>query len=531
MRVVNTSEMRKIENLVTEKLKFGGSLMVENVGVSGANILEETLLKDFDVEEIVILVGQGNNGADALAIGRQLCNRGYSVRCILIFSGEDMGEVVKKQLDLAYDFGCKVTEIKKADELESFFSQTQSQRLVIDGIIGSGLRLPLPNQLFDMVNVINKHSYLTVAIDVATGICSDTGALSGNAIEADATLSIGLPKTGHFIGDGAVHSGNLMLVDAGLPQHVLEGGNKFLLGLNSLTSFYEKRSVFAHKNTFGHTLVVGGSDGMTGAVMLSANAALNVGSGLVTATTWEKNYPEMCSRIQAEVITGHIPGLQGDQEQAIKELSSFDAIIVGPGLGRGEKARDVVLKILNHFAGPVVVDADALRVLDIERDHELLTQRKSLTVLTPHIGEFSDFVGADKKSVLENPLVHLKTLTEKTTCCVLLKGAASYLGLPNGEMYINYSPNDGMATAGSGDVLSGILGGLLAGAPKETRRNQLHSDQESYFNALKLGLVIHSIAGDQASKEVGTRSVTAGLISNSLGLAFAELDEYFYPEE
>lgn len=531
MRVVTTSEMREIEQTVMDTFKFSGSHIIENVGFSGANLLEETVLGDFDIDEVVILVGRGNNGADALAIGRQLCNRSYSVRALLLYPGEEMGDEVKRQLDLAYDFGAKVTEIRKADELESFFSQTQSKNLVIDGIIGNGLRLPLPNQLFDIVNVINRYSYVTVAIDIPTGICSDTGALSGNAIEADMTLTVGLPKTGHFIGDGAAHSGNLVLVDAGFPLKVLEGGNKFLLGLNSLLSFYEKRSVFAHKNTFGHTLVVGGSDGMTGAVMLSSAAALNVGSGLVTATTWEKNYPEMCSRIQAEVMTGHIPGLQGDQEQAIKELKSFDAVVVGPGLGRGERAREVVLKILNHFAGPVVVDADALRVLDIEKDRELLSQRKGITVLTPHIGEFADFVRADKKSVVEKPLEHLKTLIDKTRCCVLLKGAASYLGLPNGEIYINYSPNDGMATAGSGDVLSGIMGGLLAGVPLEQKRSSMFKDGEAFFNALKLGLMIHTISGEEATKKVGSRSVSASLIASSVGDAFANLDSYFYPEE
>jgi NAD(P)H-hydrate epimerase len=530
MRVVSQEEMGIIEQIVMEKMKFDGPLITENVGISGASLLEEYVLDQHDIDEIIILVGRGNNGSDALAVGRQLCNRGHSVRAILLYSGDDMGGEVKRQLDLAYDFGAKVTEIKKADELESFFATTQGKNLIIDGIIGGGLRLPLPNQLFDIVNVINKYASIIVSIDIPTGICSDTGSSSGNAIQADITLVVALPKTGHFIGDGATHSGALLLADAGFPLSVTEGGDKFLLDITSLSDFYEKRSVYGHKKTFGHCLVVGGSNGMTGAVMLSAGAALGVGTGLVTASTWEENYPELCSRIQAEVITGLIPTVKGDIDEISKELSRWDTVVIGPGLGRSPKAREVVLQVLNHFAGPVVVDADALRVLDMDKDAELLSQRKGVTVLTPHIGEFADFAKADKKKVLENPLSYLRTLIDKTNCCILLKGAASYLGLPNGETYINYFPNDGMATAGSGDVLSGILGGVLAQVPNDDS-SSLFANKNSYFDALKLGLLVHTLAGEKATAAVGSRSVSSGLIIDSISGAFDEIDNFFFDDE
>lgn len=524
MRIVTSSEMSAIESNVIEHYKFSEKLIIENIAISGADILQRNFLDVYEIEDIIVLLGLGNNASDGLAIGRQLCNRGYSVRALLLFPAEDMNDETKNQLDLAFDFGVKVTEIKKADQLASFLEQTDRQALVLDAILGTGFRAPLSNKLFDIVNVVNQQELIKVAIDMATGIVCDNGAVSGNAIKADATLVIACPKTGHFIGEGAIHSGSLLLVNAGFPPKSFEGGQTFLLDKTTLEDFYDNRDIYGHKNTFGHCLVVGGSHGMTGAVTLASQAALAVGAGLVTASTWEDSYPELCCQVAPEMIKGLIPTLEDDVEEVVKELSRWDTIVVGPGLGRGERARDVVLKILNHFPGPVVVDADALRVLDMDKDFAVLAQRKSPTVLTPHIGEFADIAKKPKQDVIEDPLRHLKELVEKTNSAILLKGAASYLGLPNGEVYINYSPNDAMATSGSGDVLSGILGGLLAQSPGERHQSGLFTDHSDVFNAMKLGIMIHTLSGKHAKQSVGSRCVSAGKLIDYFPEAFKELD-------
>lgn len=523
MRVVNTEEVKSIEQKTMGEMGFDESLIIENVGINGAHFIEKTFLEEFEFGEIIILVGKGKNGADGLAIGRHLVNKGYSVRAFLLFPQEDFGDELKRQLDFSRSYGVKINEIKNTDQLESYFTQVGEQILVIDSILGLGYRAPLSNYLFDVVNLVNEYSSLLVAIDIPTGICGDNGVMSGNAISADVTLGIGLPKVCHYIGEGAVHTGKLVVIDAGFPVHFMEGGDKFALNSSDVSKRFIQRNKFAHKNTFGHCLVVGGSQGLAGALIMASQAALRAGTGLVTASTWEESYSELCSRIEPEIMTGLIPTVQEDVQDIINELERWDAIVIGPGLGRGPKARDVVLKVLNHFAGPVVVDADAIRVLNIDEDDAVLSQRKWPTILTPHMGEFASFAKTDIQKVLENPMEYLKTMVDRTNSCILLKGACSYLGLPNGEVYINYFPNDGMASGGSGDVLAGILGGLLAQRPIEVKSSAIFQSKEVVYDSLKLGVIVHTLAGKHAAEKEGARSMTAGSLITHMKHAFKEL--------
>ena len=258
---------------------------------------------------------------------------------------------------------------------------------------------------------------------------------------------------------------------------------------------------------------------------MSSLAALKVGTGLVTASTWKESYVELCSRIVPEVMTGLIPTVKEAVDDIIKDLNRWDSIVLGPGLGRDLKSRQVVLQVLNHFAGPVVVDADAIRVLNLEEDDQVLAQRKWPTILTPHMGEFADFAKVDKAAVLENPMAYLRKLVDRTNSCILLKGACSYLGLPNGDIFINYFPNDGMASGGSGDVLSGILGGLLAQSPMEVKTSSMFANKQVVYDAIKLGIIIHTLSGKHASLKEGSRSMTAMSLVEYLSDAFAELEE------
>ncbi len=525
MRVVNAREVEAIEEITIKEMGFSEGLLIENAGMNGANYLHETFLVDLAFQETIILVGKGTNGANGLAIGRHLANKGHSVRAFLLFSPEEFDDELNRQLSLAKKFGVKTNEIRNTEQLESYFTQTGDDFFIIDAILGMGYRAPLSNYLFDVVNLINDYATVLIALDVPTGIKGDTGSMSGNAMRADFTMAIGLPKVCHYIGEGATHSGQLVIIECGFPSKTLSGGDKFLLGLDSISDEVKFRNKFAHKNTFGHCLVVGGSQGMTGTVLMASLAALKVGTGLVTASTWEDCYPELCSRIVPEIMTGLIPTEKEGVDEIIKELARWDSIVLGPGLGRSKRARSTVLRVLNHFAGPVVVDADAIRVLNIEEDAKVLTDRKWPTILTPHMGEFADFMGVDKAKVLENPMGHLKRLVERTNSCILLKGACSYLGLPNGETFINYFPNDGMASSGSGDVLSGILGGLLAQSPMEVRSSAMFADKSIIYESLKLGVAAHTLAGKYASDEYGSRAMTAGSIINGLSKAFKEIEE------
>lgn len=525
MNIVNLEEMKEIERKSIEEFGFSERMIIENVGLRGADFLEASLLESYDFGEVVFLIGHGNNGADGLAIARHLTNRGHRCRAFILFPDETSSEENEVQLKMAHLYGVKVSEIRSVESLDTYFTQTQSDYLVIDGVLGTGIRLPLSNYLFDLIEVVNRHASYTVAIDIATGITGSEGQISSTAIKADLTLAIGLPKVGHYVSAGARHTGDVVVIDAGFPHKVLDVGDRYLLTLDLVYDRAFERSRFAHKNSFGHTLLVGGSQGLTGALLMASEAALKCGTGLVTAATWTPNYGELVSRVIPEIMTGVIPTEREEVGDILKDLSRYDSIVIGPGLGRHEKARAAVVEVLNNFYGPVVVDADAIRVLNLKDDLEIFQKRKGPTIFTPHVGEFAGLVNRSVEEVLEDPLGYLREFVDETNSCLILKGPCTYLGFPNGKTFINYFPNDGMASGGSGDVLAGILGGMVAQYMPERPVSGIFEDKEMIYHSLCLGVVSHTLAGKHAASRMGVRAMTAGSIIESLSDAFKELSD------
>ncbi|TNF01911.1 MAG: NAD(P)H-hydrate dehydratase [Deltaproteobacteria bacterium] len=526
MKVVDLNEMRDIEAKTFGDFGFQENLVIENVGIRAADFIEAEILEEKSYGEIIVLAGKGNNGADALAAGRHLRNRGYSVRAFLMWPDDKGSDEYQKQLGMAANFGVKISELRSVDALATYFFQTQDEFLVIDGVFGTGFHPPLSNYMMEVFEIVNNQSSITISLDMPSGISGDNGSMGGNAIIADVTLAVGLPKTGYYASEGAKRSGEIAVLDVGFPKVLTEEGDKYLLTPERVADLYRERSRFAHKNTFGHCLVVGGSMGMTGALLMASDAALKVGTGLVTAATWEENFMEVTSRITPEIMTGLIPTEKDEVDSIVKGLKRWDSIVIGPGLGRSKKSRDTVLQVLNHFAGPVVVDADAIRVLSLKEDMEVFQRRKAPTILTPHMGEFADFAGVPKQNVLANPIEYLRELVDQTNSAIVMKDSCTYLGFPNGEVYINYFPNDGLASGGSGDVLAGMLGGLLAQYLPEKKVSGMFEDKQKIYKALCLGVAVHTLAGKHAAEQLGVRAMTAGSITEHLTYAFKELDAF-----
>lgn len=535
MRIVNTKEMKELETLAEQEFGLTERLIIENVGLHGAEFLFEKYLNDTHYGELVFFIGKGNNGADGLAIARHLRRFGYAVRAFLLFPKEELSQELTHQLLMAEAYGVKISKVKTHEEIEGYFSQTQSEYFVVDAIFGTGVRLPLANLIFNVIRSIEKFSTITVSVDIPTGVCGDTGRMEGNAISADTTLSIGIPKIGYYIGDGPEHTGSLKVIDAGFPNELLKVGNKTLLTSSFVAHLARKRDQFAHKNVFGHTVLIGGSTGLTGALVLASNAALRVGSGLITSITWQKNYSELVAQKLPEIITGYIPEDDEVLKNRLDYLERANALVIGPGLGRKDESRAAVLKVLENYSGPIVIDADAINVLSLKDDKELLNGRKAPTIFTPHLGEFSRFMGADKNKAQEDILSYLKSFIEETNCSVVLKGACSYVGFPNNKLFINYKPNSGMATGGSGDVLAGLIGGLFAQIPYDPETSDPLSELEKFYSATCLGVVLHSKAGEFAANHLGERAMVASSITDYLTEAFFEIDKkgerYAYEEQ
>jgi NAD(P)H-hydrate epimerase len=524
MRIVTQKEMKEVELLAQKNFQFPEKLIIENVALHGAKTIVEKISSHLEVGEVIFLVGKGNNGGVGLGIARHLAAMGIESRAFILFEENQLSQECREQLATAQAFGVRISFINDISALEAYFQQTSAPKIIIDAIFGTGVRLPLSNFLYDVIHFINDYKTFTVSLDIPTGVEGDSGLVQGNAIEADLTLAVGFPKLGYYQGDGPRLVGEVEIIPGGFPSSlVFEGGDKFLLDIDEVSFLPKQRNRFADKKVFGHTLVIGGSHGLTGALVMSSTAALKVGAGLVTAVTWETQYQELIARLIPEVMTGFVPNDQSKWGKLLKGLDKYDSILIGPGLGRSNRARLLVLEILNNFSGPVVLDADAINVLSLKEDAEVFKLRSAPTILTPHMGEFARFTGMNYEEVVKAPYTHLKEVIEVINCSVILKGPCTYLGFANGQTYFNFSPNDGMATGGVGDVLAGILAGLIGQEANIKKRDSLYNIYEALNRTTILGVMFHSWAGEMASEKLGERSMTAMSLIEAFPETFKEL--------
>ncbi len=524
MRIVDQLEMKEIERITFSEYKLSETTIVECVGLSMARRMRLDLLKDFPETTILFLIGKGNNGADGLAVARHLTNLGFDVRAFLLAPKEKASEELIKQVELASQFGVKISEVKKEDTLESYFNQNMRSHIVVDAIYGTGTRLPLSNFDYSIIKIVNSNSQYTVSLDLPSGVDPSTGHVQGGAIRADMTYAIGFPKMGCYIAQGASYAGFIRKLDVGFPRSFHEKGNKFLAKNATIQETVRNRNNFADKRIFGHTLVLGGSHGMTGALVLASQAALKVGAGLVTGATWEPQYQEFISRLIPEVMTGYIPTDESQWENVLDSFKKYDSIVMGPGLGHTDQARRCVMSVLRTYQGPIVLDADALNVLKLKDDGELFIKRTSPTVMTPHYGEMARLLDVTPEEITNNPIENLKNAVALTNAYIILKGPCTFLGCPSGEIYFNYFPNSGMATGGAGDVLAGLLGGLLAQDRNMREKVSLYEKIVSIDKTVLMSILAHTRAGYFAAEELGERVMTASSIIDFLPRAFDEFE-------
>ena len=503
-----------MEQIAAEEYKISDKLIIENIAVRSADYIDE-LLSQTPFSEIVMFIGKGYNGADGLAISRHLANKGWSVRAFIYFKENEVKPETKNQLDIARAYGVKITSGLDLQAVEAYFSQSSFEPVIVDALLGVSTKLPLSDVYYDTIKLINNYSSFTISLDLPTGVHCDTGEVQGTAINADITLAMGMPKLGCYISSGLEYVGEVVPIDMGIPKHFYEEGSRFLLSEENIVPDKQLRNKFSDKKSYGHVLVLGGSHGLTGSVVMASQAALKVGAGLVTAATWEDQYPELLSRLIPEIMTGYIPSDEDEWSHISREFDRYSCIVIGPGLARSELAKKLVEVVLLEFRGPVIVDADALNVMSIKEDATLFHNRPYPTILTPHAGELARFAGKDPEQVKNDPMGCLKEVVSQTNCTVLLKGACTYIAHPDDKIYFNFFPNDGMATAGVGDVLAGVLGGLMA-------QNQENSLVGLVVNQ---SVVIHSLAGFFAAEQFGARAMTATSLIEAFPDAFNKLDQ------
>ncbi|MBF0362170.1 MAG: NAD(P)H-hydrate dehydratase [Oligoflexia bacterium] len=566
MRVVDAQLMREIEKRASDNYGLTESLIIENVGFEGSLLIDKIIKKHFKINQnitVAFVVGKGNNGADGMSIARHLLNNhGDNYRNNLfvytLYPLEECSSELQRTLKMAASYGVKIRDELSHLKSNSNIETKETKIVVIDAILGTGVRHPLPPLLENAFKIINNCSDLTISVDIPSGVHGDSGKVVSDsvnaAVRANYTLAIGTYKVGHFFSQGLKYKGKLLRLRAGFADELFyvnkesdkdsnKDSNKDSEQLviekvaeQEIKKYIKQnlilRNQYAHKNDYGHLLIIGGGRGLSGAAHLAADAASKVGTGLVTIATYKENFLELNQHKSKNIMIREIGSicennLDLDHDEINKKFSS---VIIGPGLGSELKNKQLNKKLLEelilNFQGPLIIDADAINLLSFndQTDMKLIKSRFDrgwITLMTPHLGEFARFIGVDK-GVMENDLLafFINTL-ERINFFVLVKSSALYL-LGNKNISIYHSANSGLAKAGTGDVLVGILGGICA--QKFNFREGL-SDPSSSVKIILSGVYIHSLAAKFAARTFSENSLSPLDIINNLSNVFLKLSD------
>lgn len=516
MNLVNAATMREMDRITIEEGKVPSLELMENAALGVAEkILRESLNRP--LKRGLIICGKGNNGGDGLAVARLLASEGLRLTVLLLCKGPELrGDPAVNLERLPPEV--LLNEVVTEDELASAIDGLDEVDFIIDAIIGTGMSGEISGPPRKAVELINLFEHTPVfAIDIPTGVNTDTGALLGDAVRADYTITLGLPKAGLYLYPGAEYAGEITVVDIGIPEDVIDS---FRYPLQTIEPSWasdnlKPRPKDTHKVDYGRLLVIAGKTGMLGAAYMVCQGAMRAGVGLCTAAVISDDYPILATKLVEGMTRPVSTGPRGTfHPKSIDDMSDLleaaDAIAVGPGIGTEEEVVDFLRCLLISYKGPVVIDADGIK--NLRGMEDLLKNREVPGVITPHPGEFSVLTGMSKEEIQSDLIKAASDLAVKMNAAVVLKGARTVVAEPGGEARINLTGNPGMATGGAGDVLTGIIAGLLAqGFPP--------------FDAAQLGVFLHGMAGDLACAELGEMSLIASDLINYLPKAFIWLKE------
>lgn len=501
MKILSSAQLKELDKYTIIHEPIASIDLMERA----ARALTEAIVQRWDKSfDIVVFAGPGNNGGDALAVARMLSKKGYRVEVFLFNTKGKLSEECQANLDRLKTCGSiYFTEISTQFDPPNL----SEKHLVIDGLFGSGLNKPLNGGFAAVVKYINSSKAQVVAIDIPSGLMGEdnTYNVRTNIIRADVTLSIQLPKLSFLFPENEDIVGEWEMLDIQLKQSFIDSvpSAYSILEESEVRSLVKPRKRFAHKGTFGHGLLIAGSYGMAGASILSAKACLKSGIGLLTVHVPIHNHDLLQVTVPEAIVHTDI------QERYFAQpthLNKYSALAIGPGLGREE---DTALAMMEQIQGsnlPIVLDADAINILSTHRNW--LSRLPKRCILTPHLGELERLIG--KCLDTYERLIKVKELASYLQSYIIVKGAWTCIVTPEGNFHFNPTGNPGMATGGSGDVLTGILLGLLA---------QGYSREE----ACKLGVYVHGMAGDIAAEEKTEISMTANDIIEALPIAWKKI--------
>lgn len=503
--VLTTDQIRKIdEEAIHGDLNIGFEYMSKAARGLYEAITEMIPNKNFgDItvsESIVVVCGKGNNGGDGYLLAKFLINSGYRVRCFSLCDPSELKGEAKKAFTELISTGINVITIKDAQDLNDFTDQIDNAALIVDAILGTGGRGNPKGIYADLINLVNKSNAKVIAVDTPSGMNNDNGQIFSPCIKAHTTIAMGYPKLGAFFYPARNNIGSLMIKDLGYPEKIFDKNFSqiYFLSHEEVSDLLPKRKVAGSKFDHGLAMMLCGSKGMTGSAVLASMAAMRSGAGMVHLLSPESSLDTLASHLIEVVLHGLDETSKGTAsskalEQIMQMSNDMHAICIGPGISHEAETSELVREMVSNLDKPIVLDADGLNAYKA-RSEELKNHKAEL-LITPHEGEFKRLFG-ELPVEPDAKLKQLKAIAKDYNMTILYKGMPTLVVEPSGRSFILPFGNSGMATAGSGDVLSGIITGFVA-------------QGATMVDAAILGAYVHSTAGDLASEELGEHSLMA----------------------
>jgi len=518
--IVNSAQMKAIDDYTIEKVGIPAIVLMERAALSVADrvkSVKEKLLVSASgshvakcgnkQDRILAVCGTGNNGADGIAAARILSLRGYEADILLVGEEEKASVMAKQQFAIARNLGISIYNNIEIAEYT----------IIIDAIFGIGLSREVAGIYKDIIEEINSDKHIVFSVDIPSGLSADTAKPMGTAIKADYTITFGLNKIGLLLYPGCEYAGEVTVADIGFPKKAVDSVNSryFIYGVKDLEKL-PKRKNYSNKGTYGRALVIAGSVNMSGACYFSAKAAYRTGAGLVKVVTAEENRTIIQSQLPEALMSAYDFHSfdKSEADKIIKEIKWANAIVIGPGIGVNEISGQLLELVLKYADAPVIVDADGINLLALKLKQDNVIEGKQSrieamasllpkqTVLTPHLKELSVLLDMPIQNITDNLAETADYCTFNNNLVFALKDARTIVAYDD-KRYINITGNNGMATGGSGDVLTGIIAGLIA--------QGLNAKE-----AATLGVYIHGLAGDKACEEKGCYALMAGDIIDAL---------------
>lgn len=498
-RVLTAEEMQWCDSTTIQKHGIAGSLLMEHAGQSAAEIIKK-FYSPLSGKHVLIVCGKGNNGGDGFVIARLLVSSCSQITVMLLGDPSELNGDAAANFSSLIDFALQHKDRIKLKEYSArVISSIPKPDLIVDAMFGTGFSGAARKPASVVIEWINTQNIPVIAVDIPSGINGTTGVAEGAAICAERTVTFAALKTGLLCNAGKVLSGNIHCTDIGIPLSVLRHKRfkTFLVESEDVCAALPERSVHAHKYSVGKIFVLAGSRGLTGAAALTSMAAMRSGAGAVVLGTPETVYPILARKMTEVMVQPLSATKEGTLaltawQEIQKKLAWADVVVVGPGLSQNPETQKLIAKIVAAYRGKLLLDADGLNACTTA----LLRSSKAEIILTPHVGEFSHLTKIDSKEIEAQRIDVARNLAKKIHKTVVLKGVPTVTAAQSGEAFLNSTGNPGMATAGSGDVLSGIIAGLWAQGMDDVQ-------------AAYAGVFLHGHSGDLAAQKLGERSMIA----------------------